>query len=157
MSCKETEPEKHDRRLYLGFAVVTVLIVVLIVAFFSFRDPLLYGNTLTVQAVTDKSSYMQGEDVSILANVINGKNEPVNVSTAVSYKVFDSTGEEIYSCTTLITLPIPLPTFSAHSRTSYDPHIWNQKDSNFTLVEPGIYTIEVSLEYGSSECEIVIA
>ena len=157
MNDSAIEPKRQHRKFYLGFAAVAVLIVVLLVALFAFRDPLLYNNNITVQAVTDKSLYKQGEDVPITVCVINGKNEPVNCSTSISYKVFDSTGQEVYSGITLITLPIPLPTYPAHSKYSYSPQVWNQKNSNDTLVESGNYTIKVSLEYGTSECEIAIA
>ena len=121
------------------------------------RDPLLYNNAITVQAVTDKTVYTKGEDVLITAIVINGKNEPVNCTTIISYKVFDSAEQEVYCCDTLITLPIPLPTYPAHSRYSYNPNVWNQKNFDYTLVESGNYTIRVSLEYGTSESNIQIA
>jgi hypothetical protein len=154
------EPEKHSRKFYYSFALIAVLIIVLVAAFFAFqnpdRDPLLYNNSITVQALTDKTVYSKGEDVSITACVINGKNAPVNCTTLISYSVLDSTGQEVYSCDTLITLPIPLPTYPAHSKYSYFPHVWNQKDINYTLVESGNYTIRVSLEYGTSECNIQI-
>ena len=45
----------EGRRLYFGLAAVALLAFVLAVAFFAFQDPLLYSNTLTVQAVTDKT------------------------------------------------------------------------------------------------------
>ena len=161
MGNSSVEPKKHSRKFYYSFALIAVLIVVFAVAFFAFqnpdRDPLLYNNAITVQALTDKTLYMKGQDVSITACVINGKNEPVNCTTIISYKVFGSEGQEVYSCDTLITLPIPLPTYPAHSKYSYNPNVWNQKDSNYTLVESGNYTIKVSLEYGTSECKIQIA
>ena len=88
------EPEKHSRKFYYSFALVVVLIVVLAIAFFAFQnpdqDPLLHNNTITIQALTDKTLYTKGEDVSITACVINGKNEAVNCTTMISYKVFDS-------------------------------------------------------------------
>jgi hypothetical protein len=121
------------------------------------REPLLYNNAITVQAVTDKTLYTKGEDVLITAIVINGKNEPVNCTTIISYKLFDSAEQEVYSCDTLITLPIPLPTYRAHSKYSYNPNVWNQKNFDYTLVEPGNYTIRVSLKYGTSESNIQIA
>jgi len=161
MDNSSVEPKKHSRKFYYSFALVIILIVVLVIAFFAFqnlaRDPLLYNNAITVQAVTDKTFYTKGEDVSITACVINGKNEPVNCTTSISYKVFDLAGQEVYSCEALITLPIPLPTYPAHSKYSYFPNVWNQKNSNYTLVESGNYTIKVSLEYGTSECSIQIA
>jgi hypothetical protein len=154
------EPKKHNQKFYYSFVLIAVLIFLLVVVFFAFQnanqDPLLYNNAITVQAVTDKTLYTKGEDVLITAIVINGKNEPVNCTTIISYKVFDSAGQEVYSCDTLITLPIPLPTFPVHSKYSYNPHVWNQKNSNYTLVESGNYTIRVSLEYGTSESNIQI-
>jgi len=162
MNGSPIEPKRQHKKFYLSFALVAILIVVLAVAFFAFqdlgvRDPLLYNNAVTVQVATDKSLYTKGEDVSITASVLNGKNEPVNCTTSISYKVFDSTGQEVCSWMTLISLPIPLPTYPAHSKYSYFPSVWNQKDSNYTLVDSGNYKIRVSLEYGTSECEIEIA
>ena len=154
------EPKKHSRNIYYSFALITILIVTFAVAYFTFqnpdRDPLLYNNTITIQALTDKTLYTKGEDVAITACVINGKDEPVNCTTSISYKVLDSAGQEVYSCMTLITLPISLPTYPAHSKYSYNPNVWNQKDSNYTLVKSGNYTIKVSLEYGTSEYKIQI-
>lgn len=154
-------PKKPNRKVYYGFALVAVLVVVLAVAFLGFQsvtvqDPLLYNDALTVQLATDKEVYRKGEDVAITACVINGKNEPVNCTTAIAYKVFDSAGQEVYSCITFITLPIPVPTYQPHSKYSYSPHVWNQKDSNYTQVESGNYTIKVSLEHGAAECKIQI-
>jgi hypothetical protein len=161
MGNSSVEPEKHSRKFYYSFASFAILIVVFVVALFAFQnpilDPLLYNNAITVQALIDKTLYMKGEDVSITACVINGKNERVNCTTLISYQVFDSLGQEVYSCDTLINLPIPLPTYPAHSKYSYNPNVWNQKDANYTLVESGNYTIKVSLEYGTSECKIQIA
>ncbi len=163
MDDSATKQRSQQRKFYLGLALVAVLVVALLAAFLAFqdnpasRDPLLYGNTVTVQVATDKSFYTKGEDVSITVSVINGKSEPVNCTTSIYYKVFDSTGQEVYSCATLISLPLPLPTYPAHSKYSYFPNVWNQKNSNYTLVEPGNYTIKASLEYGTSECEIQIA
>lgn len=159
---KAAEPPKKTRRKgYYCFALVAVLVVVLAVAFLRFQsitvqDPLLYNDALTVQLATDKEVYRKGEDVVITACVINGKNEPVNCTTAISYKVFDAAGQEVYSCITLITLPIPVPTYQPHSKYSYSPLVWSQKNSNYTQVEAGNYTIQVSLEHGTAECKIQI-
>ena len=162
MGNSSVESKKQNRKLYYIFALIVVLIVVVVVAFFvfqnpAFQDPLLYNNAITVQVLTDKTFYTKGEDVSITACVINGKNEPVKCTTSISYKVFDSAGQEVYGCDTLITLPIPLPTYPPHSKYSYNSNVWNQKNFNYTLVESGNYTIKVSLEYGTSECNIQIA
>jgi hypothetical protein len=161
MDNSSVEPKKHIRKLYYSFALIAAVIIVIAVSFFVFqnfeRDPLLYNNAITVQALTDKILYTKGEDVLITAILINGKNEPVNCTTIISYKVFDSAGQEVYSCDTLITLPIPLPTYPAHSKYSYNPNVWNQKNFDYILVESGNYTIRVSLEYGTSESNIQIA
>jgi len=162
MNDSSVKPKNQHRKFFLGLATAAVLIVVLLVAFFAFqdlagRDPLLYNDAVTVEVATDKSLYTKGEDVSITASVLNGKDEPVNCTTSISFKVFDSAGQEVTSWITLISLPVPLPTYPAHSKYSYFPQIWNQKNSNLTLVESGNYTVKVSLEYGTSESEIQIA
>ena len=162
MNDSSVKPKNQHRKFFLGLATAAVLIVVLLVAFFAFqdlagRDPLLYNDAVTVEVATDKSLYTKGEDVSITASVLNGKDEPVNCTTSISFKVFDSAGQEVTSWITLISLPVPLPTYPAHSKYSYFPQIWNQKNSNLTFVESGNYTVKVSLEYGTSESEIQIA
>ena len=161
MDNSSVEPKNHVKKLYYWFALTAAVIIVIVASFFVFqnfdRDPRLYNNAITVQAVTDKTVYTKGEDVLITAIVINGKNEPVNCTTIISYKVFDSAEQEVYCCDTLITLPIPLPTYPPHSKYSYNPNVWNQKDFDYKLVESGNYTIRVSLEYGTSESNIQIA
>jgi len=144
-------------KFLFGFAVVAALIIVFAVAFFAFRDPLLYNNALTVQAVTDKSLYTHEENVSISVYVINGKDESFIQPTTVYYKVSDPTRQEVYSVHLHMNFPSPPPEFPAHSKTLFSSHVWNQKNSNLTLVESGNYIIEVSLEYGTSECEIAIS
>jgi hypothetical protein len=157
MNGSEGEPSKNHRKFYLGVVVVASIFVMLAVAFFAFRDPVLYSNTLKVQTVTDKSSYTHGEDVSISVYVINGKDESFAQPTTVSYKVSDSTGQEVYAVILDITWSFPPPEFPAHSKTLFSSHVWNQKSiSTATIVEPGNYTIIVSFEYGTSESSIEI-
>ena len=150
------EPKKHNRKLYYIFSLFLVLIVLLVIAFFAFRDPLLYGNALIVQLETDKSLYIQGEDVHISAYVINGKDESFVQPTTIDYTVLNPIGYVIYSVRLNMNFPFPQPTFSAHSKTLFSSHVWNQTNSNLTLVESGNYTIKVSLEYGTSESYIQI-
>jgi hypothetical protein len=157
MNGSEGEPSKNHRKFYLGVVVAASILVMLAVAFFAFRDPVLYSNTLTVQTVTDKTSYTRGEDVSISVYVINGKDESFVQPTTLSYKVSDSTGQEVYAVILDITWPFPPPEFPAHSKTLFSSHVWNQKNiSTATIVEPGNYTITVSFEYGTSESNIEI-
>jgi hypothetical protein len=157
MNGSEGEPSKSHRKFYLGVGAVALMLVVFAVALFAFRDPALYSNAIKVQTVTDKQSYTRGEDVSISVYVINGKGESFVQPTTVSYKVSDSTGQEVYAVILDITWPFPPPEFPAHSKTLFSSHVWNQKSiSTAAIVEPGNYTITVSLEYGTSESNIEI-
>jgi hypothetical protein len=157
MNGSEGEPSKSHRKFYLGVVVVASILVMLAVAFFAFRDPVLYSNAIKIRTVTDKSSYTRGEDVSISVYVINGKGESFVQPTTVSYKVLDSTGQEVYAVILDITWSFPPPEFPAHSKTLFSSHVWNQKSViPATIVEPGNYTITVSFEYGTSESNIEI-
>ena len=156
MGNSSVETKKQSRNFYYSFGLIAVLIVVLVVAFFSFRDPLLYNNTLTIQTVTDKSYYLKGENVSTSVYVINGKDESFLQPTAIDYTVINPTGQEVYSLRMNILFPSPTPTFPAHSKTLFSNHVWNQKNINHTMVESGNYKIKVSFEYGTFECDIQI-
>ncbi len=134
----------EDKRLYFGFAAVALLVFVLAVAFFAFRDPILYSNTLTVQAVTDKSSYTQGEAVSISVYVINGKDESFVQPTIISYKVLNSAEQEVYSLLKAITFINPPPTFPAHSKTLFNSEVWNPENSNY-IIDLGIIQLRFLL------------
>jgi len=149
--------KRQQRKFYYITALAAILITIIVVAFFAFRDPLLYNNTLTTQALTDKSCYLKGEDVSISVYVINGKDESFIQPTAIDYKVLNSTGQEIYSVRLNMNFPTPLPRFPAHTKTLYSNHVWNQKNLDNTLVESGNYTIKVIFEYGTYESNIKIA
>lgn len=149
--------KRHHRKFYYVFALAVILIILMVSANFAFRDPLLYSNTLTVQLVTDKSFYLQGEEVSISAYVTNGKDESFVQPTTINYSVLNPTGQAIYSIRINPNFPNPQPTFPAHSKTLFSSHVWNQKNLNYTLVESGNYTIKVSIKYGTSECNIQIA
>ena len=92
--------------------------------------------------------------MSISVYVINGKDESFIQPTTVSYKILDSNEQEVYSLIMSMTFINPPPTFPAHSKTLFNSHVWNPENSNCIS---GNYTIEVSLEYGTSECEIVIS
>lgn len=150
-------PNKQYQRFHYISALVAVLIIVVVVAFFAFRDPLLNNNKLTIQAVADKSSYVKGEDVFISVYVFNGKDEPFIQPTTIDYTVLNNTGQEVYSVRLNMNFPTPPPTFPAHTKTLYSNHVWNQKNLNNTLVESGNYTIKVIFEYGTFECNIQIA
>lgn len=169
MNDSTVKPKNQHRKFYLGLATAAVLIVVLLVAFFAFqglagRDPLLYNNAVTVQAVTDKTTYPRGENITISVYVINGKNEAVIYPSSAGYSVENSNGTEIFGFGQDISWAPPYPTFAPHSKTIFpslagkDTFVWNQKDINRTLVESGNYTIKVVVAlYGTSECEIQIA
>jgi len=156
MTHSSTIIKKQHRKFYYFSALVTVLIVVFVLASFAFRDPLLHNNTLTTRAVTDKSCYGKGEDVSISVYVINGKDESLVQPTTIDYTVLNHTGQEVYSVRLNMNFPTPPPTFPAHTKTLYSKHVWNQKNLNNTLVESGNYSIKVIFEYGTSECNIQI-
>ena len=170
MNDSSVKPKNQHRKFFLGLATAAVLIVVLLVAFFAFqdlagRDPLLYNNAVTVQAVTYKTTCLRGENVTIMVYLINGKNEAVIYPSSVGYSVETSNGTEIYGFGQDISWAPPYPTFAPHIKTLFSSgsdksvtFVWNQKDSNRTLVESGNYTIKVVVAlYGTSECEIQIA
>ena len=156
MGNSSVELKKQPLKFYYSSALIAVLIVVLVVAYFSFRDPLLYSNTHKIQAITDKSNYVKSEDVPISVYVVNGKDESFVQPTTVDYSVLNHIGQVVYSVCLNMYFPSPQPTFPAHSKTLYSNHVWNQKNVNNTLVESGNYTIKVSFEYGTVECNIQI-
>jgi len=159
MDNSSVEPKKHSRNFYYSFALVAILIVVFAVTIFAFQnpaqDPLLYNNTILIQAETNKQVYTQREDIQISTYVVNGKDETIVYPKSITYRVLDSEEQEVYAVQINIT-PSLTSSFAAHSKTLFNSHVWNQKDINYTLVESGNYTIEVSLEYGTFECKIQI-
>ncbi len=145
------KPGESRLKLYLAFTSAAFLILAIALALFNTQDPLFNGR-VSVQASTDKQSYVQGENVTILADLVNGKNEPVPYPDSMGFSVEASNGTGVYNMTMALSWGNPAPTLAAHSKVLfhyYSDHatfVWNQKRGfgAFSL-SPDNYTITVAI------------
>jgi len=161
MNTIPVKPEKKSKKLWV-LAVGSFLVLACVIAFFTFRNLPLSSNSVSVQVVTDKPAYLQGENVTIQVYMINEKSVAISYPTSIGYTIEDSNGTEIFGFVTDITWASPYPTFASHSKTLFTffsdeaTFVWNQNDIEHKAAEPGIYTIRAFLGHNSSQCDFEI-
>jgi hypothetical protein len=144
--------KKRPKRLFLVLIVAAALIAVMggaIILRFTTTQANYGPGPITIEATTEKSFYSPGEDVYFVISVNNSQDWPVPKPNLVGYSI-EKDGVSISGCGVDIDYAAEnIPTFSAHSQTSYKPPlIWNQKmDVNETLVQVqrGIYTTTITV------------
>jgi hypothetical protein len=154
----QTEHKKKSRLFYLVLVAAVLLIAVIVgVVIFEFFN---IGNTrygpgpVEIEVTTDKSFYLQGEEVNFTITVNNPQDWPVPHPLQISYQI--ERNDKFVDGVTIMVTPAGSPTFPAHSRTLYDTYVWDQKTgpgSKRTQVPLGNYTFSVSfgrpVDYGS--------
>jgi hypothetical protein len=150
---KKAEPKKRSRRFYLVLVAAVLLIAVTVgVVIFEFsnigktRDG--PGPVYIDEVTTGKPYYSQGEEVNFTVTVNNPQDWPVRYPGFVAYSI-EKDGLVIEESGLSIDYAMPIPTFPAHSITSYSPNLlWNQKTGpwdNRTQVPLGNYTVTISI------------
>ncbi|MCW4044133.1 MAG: arrestin family protein [Candidatus Bathyarchaeota archaeon] len=118
-------------RSLLAYATV-FLILAFALTFFRPHNSLFSG-TVSVQASTDKYAYLQGENITIQAILVNGKSEAFIYPDRMGFAVEEPNGHQVYNLETRIQWASPTPTLAAHSKTLFHSDldnatfIWDQK------------------------------
>lgn len=162
MNAVSIEPERNREKMWI-FVVFSFLVLVSVIVFFVFQNMSLSSNSVSIQVTTDKPAYIQGENVTIQAYMINEKSVAVSYPSSIGYTIEDSNGTEIFGFVTDISWESPYPTFAPHSKTLFTlssdettTFVWNQNDIEHKAAEPGVYTVRVSLGNNSSQCDFEI-
>jgi hypothetical protein len=145
------KPNRNNKKVFLATAAAILLLLLLALALFSNQDSLFNGK-VSVQASTNKQSYVQGENVTILADLVNGKNEPVDYPDSMGFSVEASNGTGVYNITIVLSWGNPAPTLAAHSKVLFHYYsdnatfVWNQKGGfGAFILSPDNYTITVAI------------
>jgi len=146
------ELKKKFKRIYAIVIIVVLLVVALSYAVYTLTYVAPTGpGPVEIEVVTDKPSYLQGEQVHFSIYVNNTQNWNVPKPSTVSFQI-----ENYSSQTVCIDYVNPPPTFAAHSRTLFFNDEWNQETGtgiNRTLVQSDNYTLTVTLggpvDYGA--------
>jgi hypothetical protein len=96
-----------------------------------------------INVITGKDSFAKGEVISFSIYVNNTHEWNVPQPSVIKYQIGPSTHM------VCIDYAKPMPIFPAHSNTLLATYSWNQKTGvvgNQTFIEPGNYTITVSLD-----------
>jgi hypothetical protein len=131
------------KRGYKTVILVVVLFLILATLMLVLSNPGPTGpGPVEINVITEKDRFARGEVITFSIYVNNTHDWNVPQPSTITYQI----GSYIQSA--YIDYASPLPTFPAHSYTLLMTYSWNQKMGNLgnqTLVEPGIYTITVSL------------
>ena len=153
----QTNPKKKSRRFYLVLVAAVLLIAVIVSAvileFFNIGNTRYGPGPVEIEATTDKSFYLQGEEVNFTITVNNPQDWPVSHPLQISYQI--ERNDKFVDGVTIMVTPADAPAFPAHSGTLYDTYVWDQKTgigNNRTQVPLGNYTFTVSfggpVDYG---------
>jgi hypothetical protein len=147
----KAKPKKKFKRIHTIIIVAVLLIAALSYAVYTLTYTVPNGpGPVEIEVLTDKPSYVQGENITFSIYVNNPHDWRVPYPSLVTYQIGnESTGVNI-------DYTLPYPSFPAHSRTFFENYSWNQmvgSASNRMLVEPGNYTLTVTLngsvDYGT--------
>ena len=139
------EPVKKSKRVYAIIVAALLIVAALSVAVYALTSPAPTGpGPVKIEITTDKTSYVQGEQVHFSVYVNNTQNWRVPKPFTISFQIGNYSSQ-----TVCIDYTNPPPTFPAHSRTFFFSHDWNPQTgsgNNHTFVEPGFYTLTVTLD-----------
>ncbi len=131
------------KRGYKLVMLVVVLSVILATLILVLSNPGPTGlGPVDINVVTEKDMFARGEVINFSIYVNNTHDWNVPKPLSITYQIGS------YMHPMLIDYGTPLPTFPAHSYTLLATYSWNQKMGNVgnqTFIEPGNYTITVSL------------
>ena len=155
----QTKNKKRSRRFYsILLAAVLLVAAVAGALIFEMLQTTNYGpGPVDIEVATEKPFYLQGEEVYFVIYVSNPQDWPVPHPNFAEYEI-EKDGLLIDGGSVFIDFAAnSIPTFPAHSRTSYSPPLlWNQKtalNETRVQVQPGNYTLAVTIQgfgYGSS-------
>ncbi len=140
-----------SKRFYAVLAVAILLVILTgAIAVNWYISQNSYGpGPVEMEVTLDKPFYVQNENVTILIYVTNPQDWPVPKPSYQWYRIerggigYDGYGLHIDVAANQI------PSFPAHTKTLYTTIVWDQKTtgmaSNRTFVDPGIYTLTVTL------------
>lgn len=139
------QPANKSKRIYAVIAAALLIVAILSVTLYVLTQPGPTGpGPVKIDIITDKPIYLQGEQTHFSIYVNNTQNWRIPEPTTISFQIGN------YSSTTVcIDYVNPPPTFPAHSREFFYDYDWNQQTgtgSNSKQVEPGYYTLTVTLE-----------
>ncbi len=147
----QNQNKRKFKRIY-AIAIIAVLIVAAlsyVVYTLTYVAPTGPG-PVEIEVVTDKPSFLQGEEVQFSIYVNNPHEWRVLYPSSVMYQIESDVRGASIDYTN------PYPSFPAHSRILFETHVWDQKTgtgSNQTLVQPGNYTLTVTfngpVDYGA--------
>jgi hypothetical protein len=150
-SSSTNKPKKKSKRFYTILAV-TVLLLALLAGVVIFEWSNLgrtnYGpGPVDIEVTTDKTFYLQGEEVHFNIYVNNPQDWQVGHPTTVAHEVNED-NQSIYSDHFEKDYGDSWPAFPAHSKTLFETYSWNQKNINGSSTEPGNYTLTVTFYHG---------
>jgi hypothetical protein len=138
------QPAKKSKRIYVVIIVAVFIIAALSFTAYSLTAPGPTGpGPIKIEIMSDKPVYLQGEQAHFSIYINNTQNWRIPKPTTISFQI-----ENYSSKTVCIDYVNPPPTFPAHSREFFYDYNWNQQTggSNSKQVEPGYYTLTVTLE-----------
>ena len=138
------------KRTALAIVLVasTLLVVLVGVVIFHMYGATNYGpGPVAIEATTDKSFYLQGEDVQFSIYVSNEQNWPVPVPDIAYYRITEDAHVLSDIAMNADFPPDQLPTYPSHSRTFHYSYVWNSVSAS-----PGNCTLFVNfsglVDYG---------
>ncbi len=140
------------KRLLLG-AIIIIVVLTTIIVFVVYSNQNYYkvnnygSGPIDIEVVTDKSFYLQGEEINFTIYVTNPQDWNVPQPSSVVYDI-KKDDEFIVGVDRNISFD-GQPVFLEHSKILFDSRVWDQKVGsvdNQTFVQPGNYTFFVSFD-----------
>ncbi len=139
------QPAYKSKRIYVVIAATVLIIAILSISIYVLTQPGPTGpGPVKIDIITDKTVYVQGEQVHFSIYINNTQNWRIPKPTTISFQIGNYSSK-----TVCIDYANPPPTFPAHSREFFYDYDWNQQTSsgsNSIQVEPGYYTLTVTLD-----------
>ena len=118
----QTEPKKRSRRFYIILSAAVLLLIIIGVVCVDCVNRTTYGpGPIEIEVTAYKPFYLQGEEVNFTIYVNNPQNWPVAYPTSIIYIIEK---DSVYVADLgggQISWTIPMPTFSPHSKTLFQP------------------------------------
>lgn len=120
---------------------VIIVLVISVVSYIIITSPAPTGpGPIELEIQVDKPSYLVGENVTFSIYVYNPQNWSVIYPTVMTYSIGN------YSSNANFDYVEPVPVFQPHTKTLFFTHVWKTELANGTLIEPGKYTLSVTLD-----------
>ncbi len=137
----------------VGIATL-IIVTIIVLSYVTFILTRTGPGPVEIQITADKSSYVQGENVTFTIKVNNPQDWRVEKPSAIMYRI------GTYGVGANIDYAFP-DYFPAHSTTISDTYVWDQRDDHREPVVPGNYTLIVTysgpVDYGEpGSCTITI-